>query len=57
MHDLAVVTRPITALASVLGMNLIVNGRTTPVALVIVLVLVAATSGLLLSWAKRRGWW
>ena len=54
---IAVVTLPITALASVLGMNLIVNDRTTPVALAIVLVLMAAMSGLLLSWAKRRGWW
>ncbi len=53
----AVVTLPITALAPVLGMNLIVNDRTTPVALVVVLVLMAAVSGSLLTWAKRRGWW
>lgn len=54
---IAVVTLPITAVASVLGMNLIVNDHTTPVALAMVLVLMAAMSGLLLSWAKRRGWW
>ena len=54
---IAVVTLPITALASLLGMNLIVNDRTTPVLLVISLAVMLAMSGVLLVWAKRRGWW
>ena len=54
---IAVVTLPITALASLLGMNLIVNDRTTPVPLVISLAVMLAMSGVLLVWAKRRGWW
>jgi len=54
---IAVVTLPVTALASVLGMNLIVNDATQPVELVITVVLMTVMCGLLLSWAKRRGWW
>jgi Mg2+ and Co2+ transporter CorA len=54
---IAVVTLPITALASVYGMNVIVNDRTDFVHLAIVLTVMAAMSGLLLRWAKRHGWW
>ena len=54
---IAVVTLPITALASVLGMNLIVNEQTTPVPLALFLGLMVAMSSTLLAWAKRRGWW
>lgn len=54
---IAVVTLPVTAVASVLGMNLIVNDATTPVPLVLVLVLMLAMSGSLLAWARRQGWW
>lgn len=54
---IAVVTLPVTAVASVLGMNLIVNEATTPVPLVLVLVLMLAMSGSLLAWARRQGWW
>jgi magnesium transporter len=54
---IAVVTLPVTALASVFGMNMIVNDHTTPVPLVVVLVVMTVMSGLLLVWAKRRGWW
>jgi magnesium transporter len=54
---IAVVTLPITALASLLGMNLIVNEHTTPVPLVISLAVMIAMSATLLTWAKRRGWW
>ena len=54
---IAVVTLPITALASVLGMNLIVNDRTTPVPLAFFLILMIAMSSTLLLWAKRQGWW
>ncbi|WP_421741327.1 CorA family divalent cation transporter [Cellulomonas sp.] len=54
---IAVVTLPITALASVLGMNLIVNQHTTVVPLVGALAVMIAMSGGLLWWAKRQGWW
>ncbi|NUU17828.1 magnesium transporter CorA family protein [Cellulomonas humilata] len=54
---IAVVTLPITALASVLGMNLIVNQHTTVVPLALALAVMIAMSGGLLWWAKRQGWW
>jgi Mg2+ and Co2+ transporter CorA len=54
---IAVVTLPITALASVLGMNLIVNESTKVLPLAIALSIMIAMSGVFLAWAKRRGWW
>ena len=54
---IAAVTLPITALASVFGMNVIVNQRTHVTALVIVVVVMLTISGLLLRWARRQGWW
>jgi magnesium transporter len=54
---IAAVTLPITALSSVYGMNLIVNDRTHPVHLAVVLVVMAAMSLILLRWTKRQGWW
>lgn len=54
---IAVVTLPITALASIYGMNVIVNASTDFVHLVVVLVLMALVSGWLLRWAKKQGWW
>lgn len=54
---IAVITLPITALASVYGMNVIVNGRTEWFQLVGILVVMLVMSGWLLRWAKRQGWW
>jgi magnesium transporter len=54
---IAVVTLPITALSSIYGMNLIVNNRTDFPHLTVVLAVMAVMSALLLTWAKRRGWW
>ena len=54
---IAAVTLPITAISSVLGMNVIVNEATQPLALAIALLLMAAISVTLLIWAKRKGWW
>ncbi|MGB7980154.1 MAG: CorA family divalent cation transporter [Candidatus Nanopelagicales bacterium] len=54
---IAVVTLPITALASVLGMNVIVNSRTQQVPLALSLVVMIMMSAFLLRWAKRHGWW
>jgi magnesium transporter len=54
---IAVVTLPITALSSIYGMNIIVNDHTQVPQLVAVLCVMAVMSALLLTWAKRRGWW
>jgi magnesium transporter len=54
---IAVVTLPITALSSIYGMNIIVNDRTHIPQLIVVLIVMAVMSALLLTWAKRRGWW
>jgi magnesium transporter len=54
---LAAITLPVTAIASVYGMNVIVNERTHVVQLVLVLVLMVTVSGTLLRWTKRQGWW
>ena len=54
---IAALTLPITALSSVLGMNVIVNGRTDFVFLGIVLAVMIAMSAALLRWAKQQGWW
>ena len=54
---IAAVTLPITAIASISGMNVIVGDETNWVALSLLLVLMAAISLLLLRWARRQGWW
>jgi Mg2+ and Co2+ transporter CorA len=54
---IAVVTLPITALSSVYGMNIIVNEHTQLPQLIVILSIMTVMSILLLTWAKRRGWW
>jgi magnesium transporter len=54
---IAVITLPITAVASVYGMNVIVNDKTEWFQLVAVLVVMLVMSAWLLRWAKRQGWW
>jgi Mg2+ and Co2+ transporter CorA len=54
---IAAVTLPITALSSVLGMNVIVNTSTHWVILVILLLTMIAMSLWLLRWARQHGWW
>ena len=54
---IAVITLPITALSSVLGMNIIVNDRTDFAFLAAVLTVMVIMSAALLTWAKRQGWW
>lgn len=54
---IAAVTLPVTAIASVYGMNVIVNRATHWVQLTIVLALMLSISLLLLRWARRQGWW
>ena len=54
---LAAVTLPVTAVASVVGMNVIVNEATNMPQLFAVLALMVVISLLLLRWTKRQGWW
>jgi Mg2+ and Co2+ transporter CorA len=54
---IAAVTLPITAIASVYGMNVIVNQQTHYLELGVLLTLMLAISLTLLRWAKRQGWW
>ncbi len=54
---IAAVTLPITALSSILGMNVIVNDETHPYLLAIALAIMLVMSVSLLIWAKRKGWW
>ena len=54
---IAAVTLPITAIASIEGMNMIVAVHENQVELGIVLLIMAVMSILLLRWARRQGWW
>jgi Mg2+ and Co2+ transporter CorA len=54
---IAAVTLPVTALSSVMGMNVIVNSHSDPVFLAVLGVVMLVMSVLLLFWAKRHGWW
>jgi magnesium transporter len=54
---IAAVTLPITAIASVYGMNVIVSEHTHWVELVLVVLAMIAISLTLLRWARRQGWW
>jgi Mg2+ and Co2+ transporter CorA len=54
---IAAVTLPITAIASVLGMNLIFLGETNWVGLAIALGVMLTISAMLLRWAHKQGWW
>jgi magnesium transporter len=54
---IAAVTLPITAIASIYGMNVIVNDQTHWWQLGIVLVAMVTISLTLLRWARRQGWW
>jgi Mg2+ and Co2+ transporter CorA len=54
---IAALTLPITALSSVLGMNVIVNDRTRWPELVVLVGVMALMSLWLMRWARRHGWW
>ena len=54
---IAAVTLPITALSSILGMNVIVNDQTAIGPLLGVLAVMLIMSGILLVWTHRKGWW
>jgi len=54
---IAAVTLPITAIASIEGMNMIVAIRENFVEMAVVLAIMAVMSFWVLRWAKRQGWW
>jgi Mg2+ and Co2+ transporter CorA len=54
---IAAVTLPITALSSIVGMNVIVNEQTLVGPLVVLLTIMFIMSGTLLIWTHRKGWW
>ena len=53
---IAAVTLPVTALSSIVGMNVIVNDQTQWIPLSVALIVMLAMSTTLLVWAKRKGW-
>ena len=54
---IAAVTLPVTAISSVMGMNVIVNDETHWGWLTVLLSGMAVMSIALLIWARRQGWW
>ena len=54
---IAAVTLPITALSSIMGMNVIVNDSTHWGLLWLLLGIMSVMSLTLLIWARRKGWW
>ena len=60
MERLALITAlvmPVTAIASIYGMNIIVSDGTRPLHLVGVLTGIGIMTGVMFRWAKRQGWW
>ncbi len=54
---IAAVTLPVTAISSVMGMNVIVNDSTHWAWLILLLAVMGTMCGILLHWTKRLGWW
>ena len=54
---IAAITLPVTAISSVMGMNVISSAADRFVPLVIVVVVMLALSLVLLRWTKKQGWW
>jgi magnesium transporter len=54
---IAAILLPVTAIASIYGMNLIVGDRTDMAQLALVLSLMGIVAGGMLVWSKRMGWW
>jgi len=54
---IAAVLLPVTAIASIYGMNLIVGERTDATQLAVVLTIMAVVVGGMLAWSKRMRWW
>jgi magnesium transporter len=54
---IAAITLPITAISSVMGMNVIVNEQSDVRWIGALLLVMGVLSAFLLRWAKRQGWW
>jgi Mg2+ and Co2+ transporter CorA len=54
---IAAVLLPVTAIASIYGMNLIVGDRTDVIQLGLVLSFMGLVVAGMLGWTKRMGWW
>ncbi len=54
---IAAITLPVTAISSVMGMNVIVNDSTHWGLLIILLIIMMIMSGVLLIYTRRQGWW
>jgi magnesium transporter len=54
---IAAVTLPVTALSSILGMNVIVADHVLVGPLVVVLAVLLVMSAVLMVWTRRKGWW
>lgn len=54
---IAAITLPVTAISSVVGMNVIVNTHTRWWELTVLVIAMGTLSGWMLLWTKRQGWW
>ena len=54
---IAAITLPITAISSVMGMNVIVNSESDPRWIIGLVAIMTVMSGVLLRWARKQGWW
>ena len=54
---IAAITLPVTAISSIMGMNVIVNDKTHWGWLAVLLFVMTAMSLWLLRWAHKQGWW
>ena len=54
---IAALILPVTAVSGIYGMNLIVNERTQPAQIAVVLALMVGVVVAMLVWAKRHHWW
>ena len=54
---IAAVLLPVTAIASIYGMNIIVGQRTDVLQLILVLAFMGIVAAGMLVWSKRMGWW
>lgn len=60
MQRMALITAlllPVTAVASIYGMNVIVNSQTQPIQLLLAFLIMGASTAGMLWWSKRQGWW
>ena len=60
MERLALLTAillPITAIASIYGMNIIVNAETQATQILVVVIIMGLVTAGMLAWTKRLGWW